>query len=769
MNYKYSTLALAVVALLTGCGAEDNKSIGDDNNIYPPIVKGDVTIPALHVGLTAQGAYQYFDPNPAARPEGNSKYSWRDANDTDVEFSTEKTLDLIYELLGESVEFCVTPVAQGTNSSVGDEVCSDSRTVLEPLGEKPVADPVELDNTTPQVGETLKGSYGYNHPDDIEGETSFTWYADETQIAGADAAILKLLASETEGKAVKFCVTPETKAVPPVRGVETCSVATALVSPVDGTAPIVEDTAIVGEGFVGALLTGDYTFVDAEGDLEGVSQHVWQRDDVVIDGATNKEYIAVDADENTNLKYCVTPKSATGGLTDGTQDCSLSLLIIKKVEAAPIAVDVKANVELGGIAEAGKVLVSNYTFQHDFAPEGDSVGNWVVDGQDVALPSCTVAQGCEYPLTQVDVGKLISFCVIPKTQLGTPGVKECSADVIPAGIQLSGVLEYDGQLTAVVYGYDGDVTTAGNWLVDASNQMGPMGDLDPTSQATGTTYTIGNRSAVTTDTNGNGVIDDYDWFAAPVSVDARNFIGKSVQFCLETVTMGTKCALAADFSDVTGGMHITHEKTVKRVIEPIRIVKVDVNSTATARNYHRPLTATEAQLKEKAGFGANIPTNSDVYLANGINWALFKSKESDLVPGDLHNNANADISVYACRNLYGDNGDWYLPITYKSNSSYEGNYFAYPDGNKLNLDAPTDGYNVIKLLVANYISGMDAKTSPEMSLVYGWPLGENTIAYHGASVHIAKGRFHTYRFNGGNTNTFEASRAQFVTCVQDVK
>lgn len=743
MNYKYSTLALAIVALLTGCGAEDNKSIGDDNNIYPPIVKGEVTIPALHVGLTAQGAYQYFDPNPAARPEGKSIYSWREANDT--ELSTEQTLDLTYDLLGDNVRFCVTPVAQDTNTSVGEETCSDPREVLEPLGEKPVAENVVLDNTTPQVGETLTGSYDYAHPDNPEGKTTFTWYAGDVQIVGADAKTLELLSSQTEGKAVKFCVTPETQASTPVRGEETCSLATDKVAAIVGSAPVADNTVITGEGFVGAVLTGNYDFTDADGDLEGASQLAWERDGVAITDATGTTYTAADLDENTNLTFCVTPISATGIPTDGVEACSLPLAITRKIEDAPVAADVLASVQSGGIAEIGEVLVSSYTFQHADASEGDSIGNWVVDSVD--QPSCTIAQGCEYPLTQADVGKVISFCVTPKTLLGTPGVKTCSSAVTTMGFLLSGVLEYDNQLTAVVHGYDGDATTDGHWMVDSADQTGPVGDITPTSQATGLSYTIGNRAAVTVDTNGNAIIDDYDWVAdGTVAVDARNFVGKSVQFCLDTTSYGRKCVSAADFIEVTGGLYFDAADKTKRAIEPIRQVAFG------AFVYHRPLTAAEAALKAEAGFGANIPDASETLTANGLDWAKF----AQIVGGEKP-------ALNACRNLYATAGDWHLPISQFSAGKYVPNLYA-AEGNNPPTGSADSMIKLTKALVS------DVKDPAyEISPVYGWPIGgTDKIPYGSASRLAADGNFNVVRFysNGGSANNYTETQAPLISCVK---
>ncbi len=766
MNYKKSTLALAVVALLAGCGAEDNKDINDDNNnIYPPIIKGEMTIPALHVGLEAKGAYQYFDPNPIARPEGVSLYSWRDENET--ELSTEQTLELTYELMGENVKFCVIPVAQGSISNVGEEDCSAARVVNDVLGEKPVADNVQLDNVTPTVGDTLTGSYDYTHADGIsEGNTVFTWYADNSLIADASAQTLVLLANQSEGKAVKFCVSPVTSEEQPVRGDESCSVATANVLAKEGSAPEAQNTAITGDPFVGATLTGSYDFVDADGDLEGSTTVVWKRDSEAISAATDSSYLAVGADEDTDLTFCVTPVAATGDPSDGIEACSAAMNITMKVEVPPVASDVVATVQsVGGIAEAGEVLVSSYTYtQSESASEGDSTGNWIVAG--VEQPECTPAQACEYPLTQADVGQTISFCVTPKTALGTPGLKECSADVTPMGIKLSGVLEYDQTLTAVVVGYT-EAADTGEWKVDVSNQNGAeVGANDnPTVQFTGVTYKIGVRE---------GTANDFDWVDRGDGLDARNFIGKDVQYCL-TTEHGEKCANAADYSDVDGGLYVDANDASKRAVEPIRTYQF---GDAT---YHRSLTVAESTLKAQAGFGASIPTAQHSTPINGIEWALF-----------VHDNSGSKDALNVCRNLYTDSGEWHLPEGYLSRSAsaletYLNNMYSVDEGYDNN--PPIVGADSLNNLTKNVISSTyDSKDSDNtafakdiyMSRVFGWPVSTDDtgatdttprVTYASATKYIAGNNIDkTYiirMYNvGSSTGNAAIDSPLFVSCVK---
>ena len=772
MNYKYSTLTVALVALLSGCGAEDNKSLDDDNNnIYAPMVKDGVSIPALHVGIDAQGSYTYFDPNPTPRPEGDTVFAWRDS--CDAVLGDTQMLAISYPMLGEQVRLCVQPVAQGTINTIGDEVCSDPRQVEAALGEKPTAENVLLDNAMPMVGETLTGSYDYMHSEsDSEGNSQLVWKmgSGDQQVAIPDATgKTLLLAAITQGKPVAFCVTPISNHTPVLRGEEVCSAATDPVATKPGTAPEADNVLIDGEGFVGEDFTGSYQFIDAEKDLEGASKLVWERDGAPISGANNSTYTAVDDDENTDLTFCVTPVAATGTPTEGAEVCSAPLTITKKTELAPAASDLVISVQSGSLAEAGEVLVAGYDYSHaNNAPEGDSVGNWTVAG--IAQPDCTTAQGCEYSLSQADIGKAISFAVTPKTALGTAGAAVSSADTTVMGIKLSGTLEYDQQLVAVVYGYDGDAVTAGHWMIDSANQNGPAGNLTPVSQGTGLDYIIGNRRTVA-NSNGNNVIDDFDWIAAGSNpVHAGSFVGKDVEFCLDTVSYGEKCAMAADFSEVTGGMFVTVADNVKRVIEPVRTLVVNSDG-GDGYTYHRPLTVTEATLKQTAGFGASIPDNSGVYTANGIEWAMFSPLTRDLDVAQLYPNDNPGVAVNVCRNLYSDLGKWYLPSTYKTNSTYDGNYFAHAIFSGLNDGTPMDGKNNFKALASAYFKGDSDKLSPTL----GWPVGSNNDSFPGTSLVIADGKapgktkngqFHRYRFNGGNTSTVAGGTPQLLICVK---
>ncbi|MGF1748995.1 hypothetical protein [Vibrio cionasavignyae] len=754
MKFRKSALAVVVMTALIGC-SEDNMDIGEGNNTYPPRAT-EVSSPALNVGERVEGVYTYFDPNPEARPEADSRYQW--VNESDEVLSTKRDILLTNESVnvGDMLQFCVTPIARGTVNTVGEEVCSSAREVGEPLGDAPEASNVVLDNTDPAIGDTVTGSYDYFHPEDIpEGNSVLEWQANMTPIADETSATITLTAENSENKAIRFCVTPKTQQNVPIIGQQVCSDATGIIVPVPGSAPEAKTVVAGGEPYVGARVTGSYEFHDEDGDKEGQSTYQWQRNSTAIDGATDLSYNVVDLDDKTRLSFCVTPVSATGTPTHGTEMCApMDEDISVKLETPPTATDVAFT----GTQEVGEMIVGTYTYnQVDGAPEGDSVARWAIGG--IAQPNCADAKNCELTVTQEHVGNSLEFCVEPRTQLGTPSnTSFCSAPADAMGIVLTGALEYDKELTAVVHGYKESAST-GVWNVATDNQNGPAGDSAGTEQHTGNIYKIGLRDNVT-DSNGNSVIDDYDWLAdGTQTVDARNFVGKNVNYCL-TTEFGERCVSSASAKGVTGGLYFDATDATKRGIEPIREMEIG------ALAYHRPLTVAETKLKDQANLGALIPDAHYFETINGIEWALYN-----------HVGLDADPQIVkSCRNLYTENSQWYLPMGTRS-SVYNNNF--YENSGNAGVPEFTNKLDGMIDLTTTMISS-NGDTNYQMGPVTGWPVstGENAGSdrriYTNATRrtdpgHAQDGNFYALRFyvgaSGSNTQTTTVDTAGYVTCV----
>ncbi len=169
----------------------------------------------------------------------------------------------------------------------------------------------------PQVGQVLTGSYDYaDAEDDLQGASTFRWLRITTPIDGATAQTYALVAAD-EGTVVSFEVTPVAEsgaspgaaatsaAVGPVVGPD-------IVIPPPGSAPTASNVFISGNPQVGQVLTGSYTYADAEGDLQGASTFRWLRDNVAIAGATARSYALVAADQGRLIRFKITPVAQKG-------------------------------------------------------------------------------------------------------------------------------------------------------------------------------------------------------------------------------------------------------------------------------------------------------------------------------------------------------------------------------------------------------------------------------------------------------------------------
>jgi len=165
-SFKYCALALTITSVLTGCNEETSNTPNDNNgNPYVVPIASDAAISGdSYVGSTLTGEYTYLDPNYSPRPEGASGYDWRvdDGDqdlDNDVSIGNLRTLLLADAQLAKSVYFCVTPEATGSSNTTGETKCSTATLIEAGNGNKPIANNVTLDNTTPTVGDMLTGAY----------------------------------------------------------------------------------------------------------------------------------------------------------------------------------------------------------------------------------------------------------------------------------------------------------------------------------------------------------------------------------------------------------------------------------------------------------------------------------------------------------------------------------------------------------------------------------------------------------------------------------
>ncbi len=141
--------------------------------------------------------------------------------------------------------------------------------------------------------------------------------------------------------------------------------------------PEARDVAITGTLALGELLTGTYTYSDAEGDLEGVSTFRWLRDGTAIPGETGTTYTVAVADIEAALVFEATPVAQTGAL-QGAPVQSPEVTVdnvapsITGQDALQTAEDTAIVVSLDNLT----VDDSDNDYPADFTIEADDGPNW---------------------------------------------------------------------------------------------------------------------------------------------------------------------------------------------------------------------------------------------------------------------------------------------------------------------------------------------------------------------------------------------------------
>jgi len=145
-------------------------------------------------------------------------------------------------------------------------------------------------------------------------------------IAGQTATTYTTVNPTDLNKFIRSCVTPNsTTGVSP--GSQVCTAWYGAMIVAANAAPVASAVSITGLITQGQTLTGNYTYTDAETDLEATSTFRWTRSDdnigigineTTIAGATSSTYTLVAGDIGKYIKFYVTPIAATGTIT-GTE------------------------------------------------------------------------------------------------------------------------------------------------------------------------------------------------------------------------------------------------------------------------------------------------------------------------------------------------------------------------------------------------------------------------------------------------------------------
>jgi hypothetical protein len=165
------------------------------------------------------------------------------------------------------------------------------------------------------IGQTFTGYYVFSDTVGLpEKGSTYQWFrvsgSTSTAIAGATSTTYVAACADV-GDALEFCVVPADANGP---GTQVCSApTTGSIAPASASA---SNVGIQGLARVGDMLTGSYTFADADGLAEKGSTYQWYHvaggTSTLISGATSVSYTPQSTDVNQELAFCVTPADAIG-------------------------------------------------------------------------------------------------------------------------------------------------------------------------------------------------------------------------------------------------------------------------------------------------------------------------------------------------------------------------------------------------------------------------------------------------------------------------
>lgn len=291
---------------------------------------------------------------------------------------------------------------------------------------EPIAFEVTISGTT-IVDQTLTGSFTYSDAENNpQGTCILKWYRaddnnglNEELISSATSSTYVLQAADLM-KYIRFAVIPiATIGTNP--GMEVKSSWSAQVM---SAAPEAREVSQTGLPEVGHILTGIYTYYDAQSTPEGTSTYKWYIADnnsglneIEITGATSQTYTVVPSDEGKYIRFAVTPISNNVSNSPGTETKSATY-IGPIINAAPVA----SNVELTGITYIGSILSGSYTYTDiESNPESGSIYKWYAADDAAGTNETMIAEASSitYTIRLADLGKFIRFGITPKSSAGT--------------------------------------------------------------------------------------------------------------------------------------------------------------------------------------------------------------------------------------------------------------------------------------------------------------------------------------------------------------
>ena len=260
-------------------------------------------------------------------------------------------------------------------------------------------------------------------------------------------------------------------------------------------APRALNVAFTGTLREGNVLTGTYTYYDANGDAEGATSFKWYRADnsgevgIAIGGATSETYTSTASDVGKYISFEVTPRALTGTILVGTPTFSP----YQQVESIPIA----SNVAYTGTLTDEQVQTGTFTYSGS-RPQGTSTFRWLRATDDAGTSATAIggATSETYTLQSADAGNFVAFEVTPISDTGLVGSVVVSSyrtqvqDIAPiaSAVSYTGTLE-STEVQTGVYTYSGNTEGTSTFIwyraddINGTNQTAIAG-------ATSQTYTL---------------------------------------------------------------------------------------------------------------------------------------------------------------------------------------------------------------------------------------------------------------------------------------
>ncbi len=183
--------------------------------------------------------------------------------------------------------------------------------------------------------------------------------------------------------------------------------------------PYATSVEITGDNELGSTLTGNYTYNDDEGDLQGISLFKWYRSDnqfglnkQLISGSTTVNHVIVTSDLNKWLTFQVQPVSIEPVSGDWVESDFFNI----QNNTAPEA----QNVETDSITpRVGDTVIGSYDY---FDAEGDAEGStletWYIADDDEGFNETYYAGGSSVVFTADLEDKNFQYRVKPIAQTG---------------------------------------------------------------------------------------------------------------------------------------------------------------------------------------------------------------------------------------------------------------------------------------------------------------------------------------------------------------